>query len=305
MDLPEVAELDLNPVIALPDRSSRSMRGPASGGWSSAPAARPGSRLRVSRERDRRSHGCCRADASRRSGHGGKREDFERIVVGIDETPQSIEALHQAQKHARAGREATSSCCRGRVGRGSRRLRGLPSVDEVQIGARDALARAMEQTDAVDARLVQGDPTRSLLGEIAREHATLVALGTHGHSRAAGIVLGGTATTLLHEAPCAVLIARPPRGWKRFPSSLAVGIDGSTQSRKALSAALDLANRLDIPLRRVVATEGKAVMIEGLRDVAGLEWDEREAVRRPAGGLAGVRRRRRRQPRAARDRRPG
>jgi nucleotide-binding universal stress UspA family protein len=203
---------------------------------------------------------------------------FERIVVGVDDTPQSIEALHQAQRMLAPGGKlhllaVADVSVAVHAGYAASRV-----VDEVQTGARDALAKAMEQSDAVDARLVQGDPTRSLLGEIAREHATLVALGTHGHSRAAGIVLGGTATTLLHEAPCAVLIARPPRGWKRFPSSLAVGIDGSTQSRKALSAALDLAHRLDIPLRRVVAMEGKAVDIEGLRDVAGLEWEEREPL---------------------------
>lgn len=203
---------------------------------------------------------------------------FERIVVGIDETPQSIEALHQAQKMLAPGGKlyllaVADVSVAVHAGYAASRV-----VDEVQTDARDALARAMEQSDAVDARLVQGDPTRALLGEIAREHATLVALGTHGHSRAAGIVLGGTATTLLHEAPCAVLIARPPRAWKRFPSSLAVGIDGSSQSWKALSAALDLANRLDIPLRRVVAMEGKSVDIEGLRDMAGLEWEEREPL---------------------------
>lgn len=203
-------------------------------------------------------------------------EIFEQILVGIDETPQSIEALHQAQRmlapggtlHLLAAADVSIAVHAGYAG---------PRVlDEIQIGAQDALARAMEQTDAAVTRLVEGDPTRSLLDEIARERATLAALGTHGHSRGAGIVLGSTATTLLHEAPCAVLIARPPRDRKQFPASLAVGVDGSTQSRKALSAALDLANRLHIPLRRIAAMGGKPVQIERLRDVGDLEWDERK-----------------------------
>ncbi len=37
-----------------------------------------------------------------------------------------------------------------------------------------------------------------LMSEIDQVQATLVALGSHGSSRAAGILLGGVATTLLH-----------------------------------------------------------------------------------------------------------
>lgn len=204
-------------------------------------------------------------------------EIFERILVGIDETPQSIEALHQARRMlAPAGKlqlvAAADVSIAVHAGYAASRV-----LDELQIGARDALARAMELTDAADGRLVEGDPARRLLDEIGREHATLVALGTHGHGRAAGIALGGTATTLLHEAPCAVLIARPPR-WKVLSSPIAVGIDGSTHSRKALSAALDLAHRLDVPLRLIAATGGKPVQIDGLRDAVDVEWDERRPL---------------------------
>ena len=208
----------------------------------------------------------------------GSAENFERILVGIDETPQSIEALHQAQRMLAPGGNlhllaAADVSIAVHAGYAASRV-----LDELQIGARDALARAMEQTDAADGLLVEGDPTRRLLDEATRVQATLIALGTHGHTRGAGIVLGGTATTLLHEAPCSVLIARPPRGWKRFPSSLAVGIDGSTHSRKALSAAIDLANRLEVPLRLIAATGGKPVTINGLRDADDVEWDERKPL---------------------------
>jgi nucleotide-binding universal stress UspA family protein len=203
---------------------------------------------------------------------------FERIVVGIDGTPQSLEALRQAQRmlapggtlHLLAAADVSVAVHAGYA--------ATQVLDEVQSDARDALDRATEQTEGAGVRLVQGDPTRSLLDEIARERATLVALGTHGHSRGAGILLGGTATTLLHEAPSAVLIARRPRHDGLFPSSLAVGLDGSTPSRKALKAACDLANRLDVPLRRIASMAGKAVQIEGLRNVGHVEWDERKPV---------------------------
>ena len=51
------------------------------------------------------------------------------------------------------------------------------------------------------------------------EGADLVAVGTHGGSRAKGILLGSVATLMLHEAPCPVLIARPSKTMREFPRS--------------------------------------------------------------------------------------
>ena len=59
----------------------------------------------------------------------------------------------------------------------------------------------------IPSHLREGPPIRRLLDELRTEQATLVAVGSHGHSRAAGIVLGSVATAMLHEAPCSVLIA--------------------------------------------------------------------------------------------------
>jgi hypothetical protein len=44
------------------------------------------------------------------------------------------------------------------------------------------------------------------------------------------MLLGWTATVLLHEAPCSVLVARQPASLNGFPSSITVGVDGSTPS---------------------------------------------------------------------------
>jgi nucleotide-binding universal stress UspA family protein len=108
--------------------------------------------------------------------------------------------------------------------------------------------------------------------------ATLVALGSHGHSRAAGIILGGAATTLLHEAPCSVLIARTSLIEDGFPSSIVAGVDGSPQSRQALEAARNLAERFSAEHRVIAARESKTVFDDALRDLEGVEWDERKPV---------------------------
>ena len=51
--------------------------------------------------------------------------------------------------------------------------------------------------------------------------ATLVAVGSHSHRRAAGILLGSVATAMLHEAPASVLIARES---ERFPERIVVDV---------------------------------------------------------------------------------
>lgn len=100
--------------------------------------------------------------------------------------------------------------------------------------------------------LREGQSFSSLLDEIRAERATLVALGSHGHSRAAGIALGRVATEMLHRAPCSVLIAHgtdvPREG------DVVVGFDGSGGARRALATGQELAKRLALKLRVIVAT---------------------------------------------------
>jgi nucleotide-binding universal stress UspA family protein len=151
-------------------------------------------------------------------------------------------------------------------------------LDEIEVAARDALARAAEHAADAETQLLEGEPAHCMLREIDRVEATLVALGSHGHSRAAGIILGGTATTLLHEAPCSILVARPSPTEYGFPSSIVAGVDGSPQSRRALEIARDLAQRFSADLHLIAATGGKPVFDEALRDLEGLEWDEPKPV---------------------------
>jgi nucleotide-binding universal stress UspA family protein len=124
----------------------------------------------------------------------------------------------------------------------------LEAKAAVELGVAEAAPIHSVQT-----RLLEGDPLHSLLGEIARRDATLVAVGTHGRSRAVGIALGSVATHVLHEAPCSVLVARVPRE-EPWPRAIVVGLDGSPESAEAAAAARSLADRFDSALRFVAAT---------------------------------------------------
>ncbi|MCL4291377.1 MAG: universal stress protein [Thermoleophilia bacterium] len=86
-----------------------------------------------------------------------------------------------------------------------------------------------------------------------REQADLVAAGTHGKNRRAGIALGIVATTILNETQCPVLVARPAAPASAFPSAIVVGLDRSRESAEAANVAAAFADRFGASLRVLAA----------------------------------------------------
>lgn len=156
----------------------------------------------------------------------------------------------------------------------------MPQVLEDLAGdARAALDRGRAEAEplhALDATLVEGDPFNCLVAEIGRREATLVVVGSHGLSRATGIALGAVSTHLLHEAPCAVLIARAPIDLGHWPRHIVVGLDGSSDSEHALDAARTLGNRLNRGVRVITATQDAHVDLAAARKMAP-ELEEHDA----------------------------
>lgn len=131
---------------------------------------------------------------------------FDRIVCGIDGTPESLFAVKQAARLQRAEGSlllvaAVSLAKAAHAGMAARHAAEL-----LQTEAEQAMAEA-KGVVAAEGKIVDGDPATVLLNEAQR--ATLLALASHGRRRAAGILLGTVAARMLHEAPCSVLIARP------------------------------------------------------------------------------------------------
>lgn len=94
----------------------------------------------------------------------------------------------------------------------------------------------------------------SVVAELERQAATLAVIRLDERNRAVGIAVGSVATHLLHDAPCSVLVV--PDGLIRagWPRTIAVGLDGSTQSAGAVTAAWELAERAGSKVRAVAAT---------------------------------------------------
>jgi len=179
---------------------------------------------------------------------------FERVLVGIDGSPESVEAAHQAAAlaHGPVTLLAAYDLVRGLVGGVGPATPAM--VDEAALRAtaeqRLELARdALAGTAAL--KVGEGRAWDLLLHEIDRAGSTLVAVGSHGHSRPVGILIGSTATELIHKAPCSVLVARTALG--AFPSRIIVGLDGSEESLAAYDVADGLALRFGARLIPIVA----------------------------------------------------
>ena len=179
---------------------------------------------------------------------------FERVLVGIDGSPESVEAARQAAALAQGPVTLLAAYDRvsglvGGVGPATPAM-----VDEAALRemAEQRLELAREAVGGTATLEVGGGrPWELLLHEIDRSGSTLVAVGSHGHSRPVGILIGSTATELIHKAPCSVLVART--ALRVFPSRIIVGLDGSEESLAAYEVADALALRFEARLIPIVA----------------------------------------------------
>jgi nucleotide-binding universal stress UspA family protein len=100
-----------------------------------------------------------------------------------------------------------------------------------------------------------------LLAEIERSDATLAVVGCRGLSRTQGIATGASTTTVVHEAPCSVLVARETDAADGWPRTIVAGLDETPESERAVAVARLLAARLGSRLYVVTATRADPVSV--------------------------------------------
>jgi nucleotide-binding universal stress UspA family protein len=195
----------------------------------------------------------------------GDRALFGCVVCGVDGTDESRAAVAQVGRLL----DGLQAACRvvlvsvWNTG-ASVAVGWSPPVARTASFPREELRKAADGVRPllpagvpVETVVVEGPPGPMMLTELARHRATLVAVGSHDHRRLPGILLGSVATQLLHEAPCAVLMARGGPD-EAFPDRVAVGADGSEESARAIQAGAGIAQRRGSALEAVVATGGGA-----------------------------------------------
>ena len=191
-----------------------------------------------------------------------RRSIFERILVGVDGTEESLDACRQAARLAEPQALLEAANVSLFPPAAARALGVYDLAERLERTATTALSAAAQILGPrAELRRLEGLTVETILEEAKRVQATLLAIGTHGHARLEEIVLGGVAGELLHKAPCAVLVARPVPDTSTFPHDIVVGIDGSDEAEHAFEVACSLATRRHSTLRSFVARGGKRVAL--------------------------------------------
>jgi nucleotide-binding universal stress UspA family protein len=196
---------------------------------------------------------------------------FDRVLCGVDGSAPGVVAARQAARLTAPGGALTLVAVEEpSLGTEGRRL-SRAVLAELEAEARAALERGRVATAGIHdagSLVAEGQPADVLLAKARELDATLLAVGSHGHSRVAGIAFGSVATLALHEAPCGVLVARGREDDPEWPRAIVVGVDGSPASAAALAAARELAGRLGAAVRPIAAARDRRLDLDAVRALA-------------------------------------
>jgi nucleotide-binding universal stress UspA family protein len=141
--------------------------------------------------------------------------DPQRIVVGADGSPQSINATQVAAALARARGAKLWIVAVVRPPEGWWGIVGSPPTaealgDALSDAQRDVLDRTLDAVDldGVDYETVEdiGDPAQRLIEECEELDADLLVVGRRGAGVLRRVVVGSVAGHVVNDAPCPVLI---------------------------------------------------------------------------------------------------
>ena len=204
---------------------------------------------------------------------------FERALCGVDSSPESLVAVEQAARLVGpAGALVVAGVAEVALAVHAG-WAATPVTDDIWADARSAISAAHELAPRAETALIEGAPANCLLRIAKEKNVELLAVGSHGSSRVAGILLGSVATRMLHDAPCSVLVARAGAENDEFPSRICLGVDGSPESAAAAKVARGLAKDFGAEVTALAACGGKKLWLDRLRAVEpSASLDHRPAV---------------------------
>lgn len=207
--------------------------------------------------------------------HESSRVSVDKIVVGIDDSPQSQPALEWAAREAELRRVPLVVLHANTLPIGAWPIAPVPSgyLDWlVQIG-KDLLADAAERVGKitggaveVTTELMVATPTAALVD--ASRTAGMVVVGSRGKGALARLALGSVSSGLLHRAQCPVVVVHDQGPTPDADAPVLLGFDGSPASWSAIALAFDEASRRGVGL---VAMH--AWWSPGAFEMPGFDWE--------------------------------
>jgi nucleotide-binding universal stress UspA family protein len=218
------------------------------------------------------------------------------IVVGVDGSPLGEHAVLWAAEEARL-QNRSLLLVHAIEPISANQLAWLSSAGipphQVNREAQDVAARVIERArtladdrrpaERVETEIRLGDPRRVLLDHA--ERAPLVVVGTRGHGRVAGLLLGSVSGAVLRHATCPVAVVRPGPAESR---GVLLGVDLSLAGLPAVEAAFGQASQRRLPLTVVHCLWDTLIGRDAWAHVDPSDPDADEARRLVAETLAGA-----------------
>ena len=178
---------------------------------------------------------------------------FNNVIVGFDESPESIDALAFARDMAEPEAAITLAQIHDPGLTGARAALYDQEI-EARLESMSASARPVLGGRRFDPVAVGGSPARQL-NRLAHERgADLVVVGSTHRGPIGRVFVGSVADRLLNGSPCPVAVA--PRGYaarmgKSLDRAVVVGYDGTEEAQRALETGKRVARALGAKLRLV------------------------------------------------------
>lgn len=207
------------------------------------------------------------------------RPTVSRVVIGYDGSTHSQAALEAAIEEARVRRVDLLVCHAVDV---ALYLPGREHAHEMtaERAVQDAFARAATVLGEtrVHTHIEPGHPSSMLLRQTGADD--LVVLGSHGHRPITQMLVGSTSEAMAGHGTGPVLVVRQPA--EHPHGHIAVGVDGSEVSVRALAMAVDMAARDGVTVRAVVS-------VPPMIDAAGIvSGPDEPTLHKAAAELAGI-----------------
>lgn len=189
----------------------------------------------------------CQVRASSERNHNAWADRLQHVVVGVDGSPNSIEALRVAVRLAASDNAKVEVVTAYQPYTGASFALGFPEVYASPGGVLDAAADAQATLERVAREAIGEQPPNVVLRAVEGSAfevltrlaaiADMLVIGARGYSGPLAILLGSTAQACVRHARCPVLVVPPPREAGMAPAegreatagvrSAAIVLDGS------------------------------------------------------------------------------
>lgn len=176
--------------------------------------------------------------------HPSVRHVHRRILIGYQDSPEGRDALALGRVLAEITDGSLTVATIYPWPRGLMTHEDLSNA--LAIESTDTFAKVRDLLPGLDVETVPvaEQSISNALGKLAEDrHAAVLVVGSCHHGKVGETLLGSTGASLLHGAPCAVMVA--PRGYRDGPAEpprrIGIGFDGSPESWAALETAIAFA----------------------------------------------------------------